>query len=346
MEQSEPLIMASSNITVDAIASWNNASDMLNRYLPIFIYAFGITGNILNVLVLAQRPLCQNSSAVFFLVSSASSLIAIVSGLTTRMMAGFAADMTATVPWICKVRNYVLYTARTIALWSIATATVDRWLGSSVAVHRRRLSTLKNAIWISLSVVVFACVINMPIVYCYEANLTGALRGCYGYTFVCRAVTDLIYTVVTTLIPLLVMVSFGLLTIRNVRHTQNRVQHMGMFSLTQDHPITVPSTARAKPKKNKKMDKHLLKMLAVQVALLVVLTCPHAVQKSYTSLSGSSSSQSLQTAIENFIFNLVTLLNFTASSMPFYIYTLSGGSIFRKAIFQLLKPMLLKLVCR
>ncbi|CAF1099291.1 unnamed protein product [Adineta steineri] len=337
--------MSSSNTTdADAIASWNNASDLINRYLPIFIYIFGITGNVLNVLILIQRPLRLSPSSAFFSVSSIAGLIAIISGLTTRMLAGYTADLTLTISWICKARNYVLYTARTVALWLIALATIDRWLVSSVIVHRRHISTLKNAGRGIILIIIFACLINSPIIYCYEAGLTGTLRGCYGSTYAGRVITDVIYAVITTIIPLSMMICFGLLTIRNIRYKSSRIHNIAMITLTYDNKHRRPSVYHIQ--KSTKLDKHLLKMLAVQVTLLVLLTCPHAIQKAYTSISSSSSSQTLQDAIATFIFNLVTLFNFTASGLPFYIYTLAGGSIYRNALLHLLKTAVLKILCR
>ncbi|CAF4662290.1 unnamed protein product, partial [Rotaria sp. Silwood1] len=42
-----------------------------------------------------------------------ASLTSIVSGLTTRMLAGYAVDLTNTIDWLCKFRIYVLMVSRT-----------------------------------------------------------------------------------------------------------------------------------------------------------------------------------------------------------------------------------------
>jgi hypothetical protein len=336
--------MSASDADAALTVSLNNASNTLNRYLPIFIYIFGIIGNFLNVLVLAQRPLRSNPSAVFFITTSIAGLVAIVSGLTSRMMSGFAVDLTLTVNWICVIRNYVLYSARTVALWMIALAAIDRWFSSNVDVNLRQMSKMKNAQRSILVVLIFACLINGPIIYCYKADVTGALRGCYGSTYVCSVLTDLIYAVITTVLPLLLMVIFGLLTIRNVRHTRNRIQDMTMVSMSyqnQNRPTEI--TAQ---RQSRKRDRYLLKMLFTQVTLLCLFTCGHAIQKAYSSITSNVSSSLLEAAIANFIFTILTLLNFTASGMPFYIYTLSGGSIFRNAILELIKTASRKILCK
>ena len=331
--------MSQSTTTVHIIASLSNASIVINRYLPIFIYIFGIVGNLLNVLVLGQRPLRSNPSAACFLLSSIANLLVLVSGLTSRMMSGYAVDLTLTVSWICKTRNVVLYTGRTIGLWAIVLAAIDRWLSSNLDERLRRRSTLSNAQRGMLIIIMYSCVINAPIIFCYEGNLSGALRGCYGSTYICRVVTDLIYAFGTTIIPLILMITFGLLTIKNVRHIRRRIETMAGSSIRVENK----SVIRASRRQSKKKDRQLLKMLLVQIVLLFLFTCPHPVQKLYTSIAELPPVDSIEDAVNNFIFQCLTLLTFTASGMSFYIYTLSGGSIFRNAFFNLLKIILRKI---
>jgi hypothetical protein len=330
---------SSAETAANLIASLNDVSNILNKYLPIFIYAFGIIGNLLNGLVLSQAPLRSNPSAACFLMSSIAGLLVIVSGLTSRMMSGYAVDLTLTVDWICKVRNFLVYGGRTVALYTIALAAVDRWLSSSVDEHLRRLSTMKNTRRAMLAIVTYACVINAPILYCYEANLAGILRGCYGSTYVCRVLTDSMYALGTTMVPLLLMVTFGIRTMNNIRHVRNRIGTVTGSMVVTDKPMNMQRQQR---QQKRKRDRHLLKMLLVQILLLCLFTCPHPVEKLYSSIVPALPAQSLENAIQNFIFTCLTLLTFTASGMPFYIYTLSGGSVFRNALFGLLKRAVCK----
>ncbi|CAF1154726.1 unnamed protein product [Adineta ricciae] len=262
------------------------------------------------------------------------------------MMAGYTVDLTSTVEWICRTRNFILYTSRTITLWLIAFATIDRWLSTCINANRRQISTLKNTRRCIIVILIFSILLNIPILCCYQANLTGALRGCYGSTYICRVVTDVIYAVITTLFPLCLMIGFGIMIIQNTRYTRNRIQAIPMVSMSIEPPRTFTNLTRDQQQAKRKINRHLLKMLSVQVTLFIILTCPHAIQKAYTSISASTSTQSIQSAIENFIFNFVTLMNFTASGISFYIYTLSGGSLFRNALFQLVKGIQLKVLCR
>ena len=336
--------MSVSNSDANLVAWWNSLSDDFNRYMPIFIYIFGIIGNFINILVLSQRVFRSNPSAVFFVVTSIAGLIAIVSGLTSRMMAGYMTDLTLTVTWICIIRNYVLYTARTVALWMIAFATIDRWFSSNPNNSFRQKSNVKNTRLSIVIVLLGSCLVNAPIIFCYQGGLTGALRGCYGATYACRVITDTIYAVITTVSPLITMVIFGLLTVQNIRHTRNRIQNQTVSAVSQlNNYRQTNATGR---QQTKRRDRYLLKMLFVQVTLLCLFTCGHALQKAYISIAAIITTATVQSAVTNFIFTILTLLNFTASGMPFYIYTLSGGTIFRNALFTLIKASARKILCQ
>ncbi|CAF5179878.1 unnamed protein product, partial [Rotaria sp. Silwood1] len=67
-----------------------------------------------------------------------------VAGLPTRILAGWHHDPTNTMDWACKTRVFMVFSTRTMAIWLIALATIDRWFLSSVNIHRLQMSNLKN----------------------------------------------------------------------------------------------------------------------------------------------------------------------------------------------------------
>ncbi|CAF5196243.1 unnamed protein product, partial [Rotaria magnacalcarata] len=148
--------MSSNSSETDIILNLSLISAQINRYLTIAILLFGTIGNILNCLVLSQKSLRSNPCSWFFLASSISSLITLISGVAVRLLAGWSADLTNTVPWLCKLRIFVLFVSRTIASWLIMLATVDRWFSSSIDVNRRHMSKLKNAQLGALLVVILS----------------------------------------------------------------------------------------------------------------------------------------------------------------------------------------------
>ena len=313
------------NLTVDEelIQSLNFISQQLSRYLSPIIFLFGFVGNTLNCLVLSQRRLRTNTCALIFLLSSCSDLISIVVGLPTRILAGWDLDPTTTNNFICKFRAFTVFSTRTIGIWLIALATIDRWLLSCVDNHRRQLSTIKNVKLCTVIIIILGILCYGHMLFCYQANMTDSPLRCYGNTEHCRLATDLIYIVISNLIPLILMVTFGLLTIYNARHIRNRIQH-------QDTP---PNQLQTNEQRHaRKTDYQLLRMLCIQILFLILLCIPQAVEKFYVTFQPLGSGSELDDTMKIFFYNIELLLAFVASGMPFYIYTLAGGVIFRKAI--------------
>jgi hypothetical protein len=106
------------------------------------------------------------------------------------------------------------------------------------------------------------------------------------------------------------------------------------------------NTRRDHQQRTKKTDRQLQLMLLVQVILLAVFSLPLAGQKLYVNLTVYDSTTALQVAINNFVYNFALQLTFVANGMPFYIYTLSGGSVFRKAFSELVQSVYGKITCR
>jgi hypothetical protein len=129
-----------------------------------------------------------------------------------------------------------------------------------------------------------------------------------------------------------------LLTIHNVRQSHRRVYQTTNIQFVSNANKN-PSVKSNKPKhKRKKIDRQLLiTMLFFQVTLLTILTFPLIIQRFYSTLTLNISKTALQKAIDSFTFSLVLLLTYMALGLPFYIYTLSGVRIFRKALFKVLQ---------
>ena len=137
------------------------------------------------------------------------------------------------------------------------------------------------------------------------------------------------------------------MTISNVRQTRARLHPI---AATIDNRVGHRTTAINIERQNqqRKTDHTLLTMLFVQVLLILVFTLPIALSKLYTTISRNTPKSALQNTTENFIFNFFLLLGNIPSGMPFYIYILSGGRVYRKALFNLMDKLRRKIMyqCR
>ncbi|CAF2467680.1 unnamed protein product [Rotaria sp. Silwood2] len=327
------------------IVALNNASIQLNRYFGIFIFLFGIVGNTLNACVLSQGALRSNPCAWLFFASSIANGIGILAGLTSRPLSTWSADLTNTNRFLCKLRAFLLFNAMTIGSWLILLATVDRWLSSHTNANRRKTSTLKNAQLGTILILIVSTIIEAQQFYCFEANLTNTPLKCYTQTQLCGIVSDLFFALITILVPLILMIIFGFLTVSNVRKSRFRLHPTTRTMDIRLGQITTKNNT-GNTTRRKKIDRPFMIMLFAQVFLIFLLTFPMAIGKLYTTVTRSMLKSQLQITIESFIFNLFLLFVYMSCGMPFYIYTLSGGSVFRKALFSFLKTLGRKMMCR
>ncbi|CAF4243597.1 unnamed protein product, partial [Adineta steineri] len=296
---------SSSSSSADQVLTLNNIVTQTNRYFATFIFIFGCVGNILNIFVLSQKILRSNPCAILFLYSSIAALISLIAGLSPRMLSSITVDLSDTVRWICKMRGFTLFTFRAIAFWLIMLATIDRWLLSSMDVHRRHLSSIKNARRGIIAVTFFSIIIHCQCFYCYESNLINTPGKCFSNGMACRLINDMLFAICAILIPLAIMTVFGLMTISNVRHSRNRI------SQSTAHVLTVSQSKSTK--RSNKADHHLLVMLFIQVILLGVLTIPLSIEKLYSTFTSEEVKSNFRVAMENMLYNFVLLLTYLAN---------------------------------
>jgi hypothetical protein len=252
------------------------------------------------------------------------------------MLYGLAVDPTNTTGWLCKIRNFIVYSSRAMVFWLFVLASIDRWLTSSVEAHRRQMSTIKNARRGTIIVAIISWIVYAELLYCFDANLVGTPFKCYAKTHACQILADMTFVCYTTIVPIVIMFIFGLLTIANIRQSQRRITQMTQIAIVPSAVNQTTTHNHEAEQRSKKNEHSLLLMVFVQVIVLAVLTLPQAIQRLYVVFTDSNDSQ-VKAALDTFVYNVVLLLTYLASAMPFYIFTLAGGTLFRKAFWNMLK---------
>ncbi|CAF1371450.1 unnamed protein product [Didymodactylos carnosus] len=312
--------------TENLILTINTVSTQIIRYLCMFILICGTIGNVSNLIVFLQRPLRSNPCSIYFFSSSISGLVALYSGLITRILATYRLDPTNKSSPLCKIRSFFLYSSFTTSTWLIALASVDRYFISCQNVQRRRFSSLKTTYCLVGIIPVFSVLIYAEVFYCFEANLPTPRSplACYSKSYQCDLYNSLTFTIIFVLIPCLIMFLFGYLTILNIRKLQRTA---GTNSATRSNNNKGTKTI-------KRSDRQLIQMLWVQVLLLTTLALPTAVQRLYSAFTTGIVRGELSLTIENAIFQVLLLFTHISMSMPFYLYLLTG-ILFRRTFIDL-----------
>ncbi len=175
-------------------------------------------------------------------------------------------------------------------------------------------------------------IIHFQIFYCYtiNSNSLGNPVNCFLKDRNCRLINDLVFSILAILFPLILIFIFGLMTILNIRSSQSRIEP------TPISMISCPSYAiknnRRRNQQYRKRDHSLFAMLFIQVILLAFLTLPMVIQRLYSTSRVDVKKSGLQIMIDKFFYNVALLMTFIATGMQFYVNTLSGGGVFRKAL--------------
>jgi hypothetical protein len=261
-----------------------------NRYIPIPLLFFGIIGNILNILVFTRRTFRNNICVTYFLASTIFDSFAIIVGLLPRLLNGFGADPSQSSASLCKLRFFITYFSGYTAAWFISLACVERYLSSSINIHRRQLMTMKRAYLSMVMVMLMGCVVFGEQFYCIDINqqLFGAPQSCYQLkqNIRCQIVDSLMQFMFEMFLPALMMTGFGWLTVRNVRQNRRRIHTVqtaktsirvvtmavDSFPSTHQQPTNIPLSQNKQPmpmavsRTAQKRDVQLVTMLLVQVS--------------------------------------------------------------------------------
>ena len=312
---------------INFILNLTNIQKQIFRYFPILLLFFGLIGNLMSCLVFVQRALYKNPCAIYFLAASITNIIYLAT-LTSAMLDAWneAFNLMSTISGICKFTMLIIMMSRTLCLWFIVLATIDRYLVSSADQNRRQMSSLKGC----HRSITIACVLALAIwaetFYCFDANLTGTPMKCFSISNECHLYNDIVLTVMSTIIPSIVMLVFGGLTIKNIHQSRQRI-----------NPST--SVTIAAPSRSHKTEQNFTRMLLTQVFLTIILDLPQGIFIFYMTMMYNQPITPVQGALNGFIFNILLLFPFISSCISFLLYTLTG-KIFRQTFIQVAKQII------
>jgi len=212
--------------------------------------------------------------------------------------------------------------------WLVVLACGDRYLSSSTSVGKRAWSCVRVAVrMISLTIVLnLVAYIHVPIYFTINIIVVTQKSICYptgppGSYRIFLSFFNLIYF---GLFPSIFMFVFGLLTLRNVERSKRLV--------------VVPSTDLLNRinKTNRQINRHMLRMLFIQVFVYCLTGLSYSIASIYTSITVNQSTNVVQLAQYNLITAVVGMLSNSGPCLTFYFFTLSSR-LFRKEITKLFK---------
>ncbi|UJR16615.1 hypothetical protein I4U23_003515 [Adineta vaga] len=310
--------------------------DLINLLnITISQYAFGIIwlmgniGSILTCIIFYQPTFRKSPCAMYFLASSCSQLLAFNFALLSRMLQfGYNIQTINMNLWFCKIRFYLFYVLIANSRYNIIMASIDRFFSSSRDALRRRWSSCKIALRVIISNAIFWNLMYIQVLVFYEIknNICQPQSGLYGIFF------SIYITIDSGILPILLMLIFGLLTANNVGHTNRRIEP-GTTGNNNGQSI--------RHGKKSKTDGQLQKMLINQIILFIFLNIPNPCYLIYQSITMHIPKSPVRLQMELFINNMTFVPLYLGFALTFINFMISS-KMFRREFFSLLQVKILR----
>ncbi|CAF1654258.1 unnamed protein product [Adineta ricciae] len=222
--------------------------------------------------------------------------------------------------WYCKIRFYLFYIFVAVPRYYVILASIDRYFASSRNALRRRWSSPKTTLRLIIGNALFWSIIYIQVLVFYETS-TGTCNyrsGGYGIFFSIYIAID------SGILPLLLMLIFGLLTVRNIHKTKMRI-------------------VGGQRSRISKKDLQLHRMLANQIILFLILNLPNPCFLVYHSITLQLARSSFRHATEIFMGNMTYLFVYLGFSLTFTNFLVSS-EIFRRELVHLFQTKMLRLL--
>ena len=314
------------------IALVNFLNKTISQYGLGLIWLAGNIGSALSCVIFYQPAFRKSPCAMYFLASNFSQFFAFNFALFNRMIQyGYNIQIVNTSLWFCKIRFYVFYVCIANSRYNIIMASMDRYFASSRSALRRQLSSPKIARRFIMGSFIFWVFIYIQVIVFYEISSGScqARLGAYGLFFSIYIAID------SGILPILLMVVFGLLIVSNVRQTKRRIG--ATVTINEDQPGNASRIS--------KKDAQLHRMLANQIFLFVILNIPNPCYLTYRSFTVNMLKSPLRNTIETFISNMTYVLIYLGFSLTFANFAVSS-EMFRREFQQLIQTKILRRTTR
>jgi hypothetical protein len=203
------------------------ATQQVNIYLRSFLFVFGLTNNILNIIVFLSLQTFRESSCSFYLTAmSFVNIVQMFLGLLSRTLnVGFGIDWTISSVAYCKARFYIAQVCSLLGFTYMYLATIDQYFATCSNLRWQRLSNIKLARWLVGLFSVVWILHGIPAI-CFYNDITPITTN----QTVCQ-ITDPSFQryysyfyllVLIGIVPVFIIVLFGLLAYRNVQQISYR----------------------------------------------------------------------------------------------------------------------------
>ncbi|CAF1133119.1 unnamed protein product [Adineta steineri] len=310
--------MIDNNITttVDLIQTSKSLSDNLNFvsqniliYLPLIFFIFGFLGFIGNVFTYLQPQLRSNTCCIYSLCGS---FIDIITLSLDSFPNYFSGKYGITLPWntssgLCKFSIFLWAFLPYLSISFLCMAIIDRFaITCDHTSTIRRITQLRKVPWmISLTILASG-------LFTLDAPLHHDLVPIYGCVSTNPTLTSIVYIIFSGLLQPITMITFVLLTYRNVRRSRGRV-------------------VDAAQRNRRNLRNQFIVTIFAQILVTTFISIQWIIMYMYFTFTLNYPRTFVQFSIVLFVFNLSNSFYYLNNAKAFYI-TILISRVFRKTL--------------
>ncbi|CAF1365441.1 unnamed protein product [Adineta ricciae] len=317
-------VTISARSDADLIAELTVIGKLFARYMLLVMIILSSVGNVLNVLIFSQSKLRSNPCTVYLLAASYTNLIWTVAAVCSRFLSTYNLDFSAQISGLCKIRHFIFFSFSSISVWMMTLATFDRFLISSTSTKYRQFSSFRNTYRLIGITTIILSLNYANLFYCANIKGTPPSSSCTSITSTaCGFYNELSRIMTSAIIPGIVILVFGLGTIRHLKQIRTTV--------------TTTTAQTQSQQRMRKTDQELIRMLIGQIILIFISWIPHAAERLYTVITLYDVKSPLRTTQDNFLDQIIWTETTLDSSLSFYVYLFTGGILFRKTFREMFR---------
>ncbi|CAF1393093.1 unnamed protein product [Adineta ricciae] len=298
------------------IAYLNYLSRATVGYGGLILLILGTIGNSINMVIFSYLPqFNKGPSSIFLRFSFFGSQVNLLTILLAQIVAQLSGvDPLVTYLILCKLRWFIGSSSATIGLYCLCLAAINQYLLTSHNFRHHRWINRKRALLMSICAVIFCMGIVVPNLVFYK-HITNSLNKTQcGVTDPFGGKYDTYSGLVAySIIPIVVLSLFSLLTWRNVR---KKLVRTTMIEQT------------------------LTRLIFAQIIMVLIAAMAFASRRSYALYQMNVVRNALEIAQDTLLNSAFLLVGFIIHSSSFYTY-LCSSRIFRENLLFLLckKPI-------
>ncbi|CAF1314737.1 unnamed protein product [Adineta steineri] len=299
------------------IFSFNFASQTTVIYMGFFIFASGVIGNSLNVLVFLSLRTFRESSCGFYLIAMSIANIChlFIGDLTFIMINGFGINWLNRSIFYCKFRPFYVQFCILTSFSCMCLAIIDQFMAICSNPRWHQWNNIKLARYIVIGTIIFWILHGIPFLL-YYVHIVSPITGqsnCVIISVAFQKYYNFFYSpVLICIIPMAIMILFGTFAYRNVQNIAYR---------------TVPLVRQ-------ESEKQLTTMVLVQVFFDIIPVSPLVALSIFRAIYNTPNDPLILAQL-NLISNILIIINYLHFAASFYIYV-SVSKRFRQQLIYVL----------